>query len=133
MTQLNNAIVKKSEAESGRGAFLRALLSIPACDVSETAEAYLLHLDMPGAQKEAISVTVVEGMLVVRAPVTPVHGEGAAVLYREIRTGAYERRFTLGEGIDRNNVDARYENGVLNISLPKAEEARPKQIDVRVK
>ncbi len=131
MTQLNNAVVKKSEAESGQGAFLRAPMSIPASDVSETGEAYLLHLDMPGAQKEAISVTVVDGMLVVRAPMTPIHGEGAAVLYREIRTGAYERRFTLGEGIDRNNVDARYENGVLALRLLKSEASKPKEIVIR--
>jgi HSP20 family protein len=131
MTQLNNAVVKKSEVESGQGAFLRAPLLIPASDVSETGEAYVLHLDMPGAQKEAISVTVVDGMLVVRAPMTPVHGEGAAVLYREIRAGAYERRFTLGEGIDRNNVDARYENGVLTVRLLKTEALKPKEIVIR--
>jgi HSP20 family protein len=131
MSQVNNAIVKKSEVESGPGAFLRAPLSIPASDVSETGEAYVLHLDMPGAQKEAISVTVVDGTLLVRAPLAPIHGEGAAVMYREIRTGAYERRFTLGEGIDRNNVDARYENGVLTVRLLKAEASKPKDIVIR--
>lgn len=131
MTQLNNAIVKRSEVESGPGVFLRAPVSVPAADVSETGGAYLLYLDMPGVQKETISVTVVEEMLVVRAPVAPIHGEEAAVLYREIRTGAYERRFTLGEGIDRNNVDARYENGVLTVRLEKTEALKPKEIVIR--
>jgi HSP20 family protein len=52
-------------------------------------------------------------------------------MYREIRTGAYERRFTLGEGIDRNNVDARYENGVLTVRLLKTEASKPKDIVIR--
>ena len=51
MTQLNNAIVKKSDVDPGPGAFLRAPVSVPASDVSETGEAYLLYLDMPGAKK----------------------------------------------------------------------------------
>lgn len=131
MTQLNNAIVKKTEGESGPGAFLRAPLAIPAADVTETGEAFVLHLDMPGATKETISVTVVEGILVVRAPIAQARGEGAAVLYREIRTGAYERRFTLGEGIDRKSVDALYENGVLTVRLRKAEALKPKEIIIR--
>jgi HSP20 family protein len=131
MTQLNNAIVKKSDVDPGPGAFLRAPVSVPASDVSETGEAYLLCLDMPGAKKEAISVTVVDETLVVRAPITPVHGEGATILYREIRTGVYERRFALGEGIDRKNVDARFENGVLTVRLLKTEVLKPKEIVVR--
>ena len=131
MTQSNNAIVKKGELEPGPGAFIRTPLSIPAADVSETGEAYMLSLDMPGAQKEAISVAVVDGILVVRAPIARVHGEDAEVLYREIRTGAYERRFALGEGIDRNSVDARYENGVLTVRLLKTEDLKPKEIVIR--
>jgi len=131
MTQSNNAIVKKGELEPGPGAFIRTPLSIPAADVSETGEAYMLSLDMPGAQKEAITVAVVDGILVVRAPIARVHGEEATVLYREIRAGAYERRFTLGEGIDRNSVDARYENGVLTVRLLKTEDLKPKEIVIR--
>jgi HSP20 family protein len=131
MTQLNNALVRKNDVEPGPGAFFRAPLSIPAADVSETGDSYMLSMDMPGAQKEAITVSVVEGILVVRAPIVPVHGEEATVLYREIRTGTYERRFALGEGIDRNNVDARYENGVLTVRLLKSESSKPKEIVIR--
>lgn len=131
MTQLKNAIVKRNDVDPGPGAFLRATVSIPAADVSETGEAYMLSLDMPGAQKEAISVTVADGTLVVRSPIGPIHGEEATVLYREIRAGAYERRFTLGEGIDRNNADARYENGVLTVRLLKTEALKPKEIVIR--
>jgi HSP20 family protein len=133
MTQLNNALVKHVGGESGPGVFFRTPVSIPAVDVSETGEAYILYMDMPGAQKDAISVTVVDETLAVKAPVAPIHVEGAAVLYREIRTGGYERRFTLGQGIDRNDVDARYENGVLIITLPKVGEAKPQQIEIKVK
>ena len=131
MTQSNNALVKHDGGESGPGLFLRTPVSIPAVDVSETGDAYVLYMDMPGTKKDAISVTVVDQTLAVKAPVTPLHGEGAAVLYREIGTGGYERRFTLGEGIDRNTVDARYENGVLTVRLLKTEASKPKEIVIR--
>ena len=131
MTQGNNALVKHAGEGPGPGDFLRGPVSIPPSDVSEDGEAYYVYLDMPGARKEAISVTVVDEMLVVRAPITPIHGEGATILYREIRTGAYERRFALGEGIDRKNVDARYENGVLAVRLLKTEALKPKEIVIK--
>jgi HSP20 family molecular chaperone IbpA len=82
MTQLNNALVKHDGRDSGPGAFLPGPILIPPADVTETGEAYLLCLDMPGVRKDAISVTVVDEILAVKAPITPIHGEGTAVLYR---------------------------------------------------
>jgi HSP20 family protein len=131
MTRLNNALVKHNGGESAPGTFFGGPVSIPAVDISETGEAYILHLDMPGAQKDAISVTVVNETLAVKAPIVPIHEGDTAVLYREIRTGVYERRFTLGQGIDRNKVEARYEDGVLTVRLLKTEGARPREIVIR--
>ncbi len=131
MTRTNNALIKHEGSVPGPGEVFRGPVSVPASDVSETRDAYVLHLDMPGALKDALSVTVDGDTLAVRAPIVPVHREDAEVLYREIRTGRYERRFTLGRGIDRNNVEAAYENGVLTVRLLKTGDLKPRDIVIR--
>ncbi len=94
----------------------------PRADIFETTDAFVLLLDIPGAKRDAVSVTLEKEQLVVTAS-----------LEREIGESSYFRAFNLGNGIDRNIVDARLEEGVLHITLPKLEEARPKHIEVKVK
>jgi HSP20 family protein len=103
----------------------------PLADVIETPEAFLVALDMPGATKENISVTLEKGALRVKGYVEPLQKEGAATIIREIRTTGYSRAFTIGEGIDRNRVEATFEDGVLSVKLFKAEELKPRQITIQ--
>jgi HSP20 family protein len=103
----------------------------PLADVIETPEAFLLALDMPGATKENISVTLEKGTLRVKGYVEPLQNEGATVIIREIRTTGYSRAFTIGEGIDRNRVEATLADGVLSVKLFKAEELKPRQITIQ--
>ena len=130
MARPNNALVKHSGGQSGQEQFLPGPIVIPAADVSETGDAYVLCLDMPGAQKDAMSVRIIDDSLVIKAPVAPVHLDGATILHREIRKGTYERSFTLGEGIDRDRVEAGYENGVLTVRLMKSDAVKPKDIAI---
>lgn len=102
----------------------------PEADVYETPDAYVLSLDIPGAAKDSIALTLEKGCLEVKASVQPLHREQANLVYREIRTTGYHRAFTLGEGIDRDNIDARYEEGVLTVKLLKSAELKPKQITI---
>jgi len=103
---------------------------IPCADIIETPERYVVCLDMPGSRKETISVTLEEGILQVKATVEPYHADNASVLYRELQTTSYQRAFTLGEDVDRNNVDAAFEDGVLTLKLFKTPETKPKQITI---
>jgi HSP20 family protein len=103
---------------------------MPAADIYETPDSYVLSLDMPGARKERISLTLDRGMLEVSAEVEPRHEESATLLRREILTEGYRRSFTLGEGIDRESVDARFEDGVLTVKLFKSPEAKPREIRI---
>lgn len=103
----------------------------PHADILETPEAYLLMLDMPGATKEGITLRMEQGELSVDASVEPVKIPGGTVLFSEIRTGKYSRTFTVGGGIDRNAIDARYENGVLTVTLRKGEHLKPREITIR--
>lgn len=102
----------------------------PAADIYETPESYVLSLDMPGARKEGISLTLDRGMLEVSADVENRHEGSATILRREILTAGYHRSFTLGEGIDRESVDAHFDNGVLTVKLFKRPELKPREIQI---
>jgi len=105
----------------------------PSTDIFETPDAYVLKMDLPGAMKDSIKVTAENGTMTVKAKVEPCHKEGGSLLFNELKTPTYYRVFNLADGIDRKNIDAQYEDGVLTIKLFKKEEAKPKQIEVKVK
>lgn len=102
----------------------------PQADILETADAFVLTIDLPGARKEGIAVTLEENVLQVKASVEPLSGEEKTFLYRELRTSGYQRSFTLGEGVDRRSVDAEYADGVLTVKLFKTPESQPKTINI---
>jgi HSP20 family protein len=129
MTNTNDLAMQKAEKRKGMPS-LHETIATPLADIYETPEEYVVSLDMPGATKEAISVMLEQGVLHVSAAVAQHHTEDADVLYREIRTTAYQRAFALGEGVDRTNVDAVFQNGVLLVKLFKTPEAQPKQIAI---
>ena len=103
----------------------------PLADIYETPDAYVLLLDVPGATKDSISITMDESSLVIEAGVEAYAGEDAKLLFNEIPGVGFQRTFNLTDGIDRDNVDARYENGVLTVKLLKKEELRPREIQIR--
>ena len=103
----------------------------PSTDIVETPDAYVLMMDLPGATKESISVTTENGTLSVRAKVEEVLRENATMLFRELKAPTYYRVFNLGDGIDRKNIEARYEEGVLTIKLFKKEESKPREIEIK--
>jgi HSP20 family protein len=104
-------------------------ITTPRADVYETPEAYVIRLDMPGARKEAVALTLEGDILEVSADVHST-GEGLTVLHRELRTAGYHRVFTLGDGIDRDHVDALFEEGVLTVKLFKTPGAKPRTIPI---
>lgn len=106
-------------------------LLVPAVDVIETPDTYVLHLDVPGAAKESISVKLEGGALQVRAAIAATARAGETVLYSELRGTGYAREFALGNGIDRDRVDAAYENGVLSVTLRKSDAFKPKEIRIQ--
>jgi len=103
----------------------------PPADIYESDDAYVLMLDMPGATKESISISMEGRQLKVRGTVDTTREEGARVLRNEIRGGVYERVFNLTDSIDRNSVDAHYADGVVTIKLLKTEESKTRTIPIR--
>lgn len=105
-------------------------IAVPRADIVETPEAFVVTLDLPGAPKETISLTLEQNVLQVKADVENQHAAETTLLHRELWTAGYQRAFTLGEGVDRRTVDAAYANGVLTVKLFKTPETQPRTINI---
>lgn len=103
---------------------------VPAVDIFESADALILLADMPGVRADSVSVDIKDDLLTIRGNVA-VEGEGERMLVEEYGTGDYYRQFILGKTIDRSRVAAAMKNGVLTLTLPKAEAAEPLKIAVK--
>ena len=105
----------------------------PSVDVRETENEFLLQADLPGIDKKDIEVKVEDGILYMSGKRESTQNEQKdGYRYRERQYGSFERRFSLGDHIAIENIKASHENGVLTLTLPKREEAKPKQIEVTV-
>lgn len=104
----------------------------PAVDVVEEKDAYLLKAELPGVPKEAIQIEVKDNRLTLSGKKeTVTHGEDGRYRYSETRQGSFSRSFELPRNVRSEGIEAKYEHGVLTLTLPKVEEARPKAITIR--
>jgi HSP20 family protein len=105
----------------------------PSVDIVETDEAYELKAEIPGLKKEDIQVSLEDGLLTIRGE-KKEETETRKKNYHTVERvfGKFERSFRLPENARGDSIHARYDNGVLSIDIPKAEEAKPKQIAVAV-
>ena len=106
----------------------------PDVDLKETDHAYVLKADLPGMNKDDISVSVEEGVVTLRGERRHEEEKTEDGGYHRIerRYGSFQRAFRIPGGVDSDKVTAEYKNGVLELTLPKREEVKPKQIDVKV-
>lgn len=108
---------------------------VPACDLVRKGDDLILRLEVPGIDPEKdLEVTVEDGVLCVRGERRFAHEEEGAEHYRrEIARGTFERAIRLPEGVEPGDVRASYENGILEVTLPKAVRSRaPKRIEVQI-
>lgn len=104
----------------------------PACDVIEGQNHYMFTLDIPGMKREDVKIEAVGNRLTVSGERHHSHSdEKQGSKHIERRYGKFRRVFTLPENVEMEKVEARYENGVLAIAVPKAERAKAKQIDIK--
>ena len=107
----------------------RATLT-PAADVLDDGDSYHVMVELPGVPKENVSLTLEEDFLLVSAP-RPSRPEGMQVLHDGRQSEwVFERRFSLGDGVDRYHVQARLEHGLLHITLPRRAEEKRRRIEV---
>ena len=99
-------------------------------DLYRTGDHYVLHADLPGIDPGSVDVNVENGTLTIQAERSARTEQDVQWLASERFTGTFMRQLTLGEGIDEDNISATYHNGVLTVSLPVAERAKPRRIEV---
>lgn len=105
------------------------LMWVPQVDILEGKDAIMLRADLPGVRKENVDIDVREGVLslVAKADAVPTNWRP---VYGEYEVGGYTRRFALGEQVDQSKIEASMENGVLTLTLPKAEAHRPRKVKI---
>jgi HSP20 family protein len=116
-------------ATAGNGGTQRLTFVTPVANILETADGYLLEAEMPGVAKDGLEVTVENGELVLLGRRADKNLPGTA-LYRESRPLDYRRVFDLDPSIDTTRITAKMEQGILTLTLPKAEEVKPRRITV---
>ena len=102
----------------------------PPVDIYETAEGLVVKADLPGVAKDGLDLQVENNLLTIRARAN--HAAPGDLLYREYELAHFFRQFELTDRVDQQRISADLKNGVLTLSLPKAEEAKPRRIDVRL-
>jgi HSP20 family protein len=102
----------------------------PPVDIYETRDGLVVLADVPGVAQEALEVRVDNNMLTIRGHAR--HGVPGEVTYREYELVNFFRQFELSDKVDQGRITADLKCGVLTLNLPKAEEAKPRQIEVCV-
>ena len=107
-----------------------AALFVPPVDIEESEDAFLIRADLPGIPQKDVKVTLTGDTLTLRGERRHEVKHG---LHRSERVhGSFERSFTLGAPVQADRIEAMYRDGVLEIRVPKAEEAKVKEIPIRV-
>ncbi|MFA7228717.1 MAG: Hsp20/alpha crystallin family protein [Melioribacteraceae bacterium] len=103
----------------------------PLIDIYETKEDYFLTAQMPGVSKDDVKIKLEEDHLVIMGRITFDEVVNRKYVLKETETGNYYRRFKISDSIDDSRIDAKLENGVLNVKLPKHERMKPKTIEIK--
>jgi HSP20 family protein len=120
----------KREVEKKQESTVPARLFTPTADIFEDQNALHVVLEMPGVDKSNVDISVEAGVLHIEGRLDFSKYEGMQPVYTEYNIGHYRRSFTLSNKIDQNRIGAEMKDGVLTLTLPKAEEAKPRRISV---
>jgi HSP20 family protein len=104
--------------------------SLMPMDAYREGDKFLVHFDLPGIDPSSIDVTVEQDVLTVRAQRNWQRSENQQVLAAERPQGSFSRQLFLSEGLDAQHVEAHYENGVLTVTIPVAEQAKPRKVQI---
>jgi HSP20 family protein len=100
-------------------------------DLYRDGDHYVLNADLPGIDPGSVDVDIDGQLLTIRAERTPRSRDGVKWIASERPSGSFYRQFTLGEGIATEGISANYDNGVLSVTVPVSERAKPRKISVQ--
>ena len=104
---------------------------LPPVDIYETADSIVVLADMPGVPADKVTIDLKEGQLTISGDIAPPQGDLEHLLVQEYETGNFAREFTLGQLVDQNRIEAAMKDGVLRLTLPKVEKAKPRKIEIK--
>ncbi len=99
-------------------------------DAYRKGDTFYLHLDLPGVQRDSIDLTVEQNVLTVRAERAGLQPDGIEMIAAERPAGTFTRQVFLGDTLDTDNMSADYTAGVLTLSIPVHEAAKPRKVEI---
>ena len=124
-----DATQRRNQSDAAAGDEFERADWTPASDIYETDSGYMIAMDLPGIDREALEIDIDDNRLVVK-------GTRAVAESRQHRTerpkGKFLRTYSVPASVDQGKIAAEYKDGVLQISLPKRTEQKPKKIDIKV-
>jgi len=125
-----NQLFEESFVSPGAG---RSQGFVPALDLSETEDSYLVDMAVPGLKPEDLNITLENNVLTVKGSLNKQDEERKRNYHRiERRYGSFQRTIALPSTVKADAIQASLTNGVLKLEIPKAEEVKPRRIDVKV-
>ena len=124
------AVREKQELAKKEEKTIPGRFFVPNADIFETEEGMTVILEMPGVEKNNVSVALEEDVLRVEGQIDFSKYQGMHPVYTEYNVGHYARAFTLSNRIDQEKISAQIGDGVLTLTLPKVKEAQPRRIAI---
>jgi len=121
----------KQEVTSAAEQTKPGMVFTPSVDIFETDRELTLLADLPGVTAENLTIDLRENTLTLTGEVEPFERTNEEDLLIEYETGKYYRQFSLSNVIDQSKINAKLTDGVLRLTLPKVEEAKPRKIEIR--
>lgn len=103
---------------------------VPRVDIRETKDTMVLIADMPGVDEKSVDITLEKNILTVTGSVAPTVFENHGIVHAEYDVGDFERAFTISDEVDRDGIAAVVKNGVLRVTLRKAEKVKARKIAI---
>jgi HSP20 family protein len=129
MAKTNDKKLEKTENAGERT--IKGKYYIPQTDIAETEKSLIVTMDVPGVRKENVNITLENNQLEVDAKIEHTPYENLNPVYTEYSVGHYTRKFTVSNIVDTEKIDANLTDGVLTLTLPKAQEALPRKIEIK--
>ena len=124
-----DATQRRNQADAGAGDEFERADWTPASDIYETETGYLIAIDLPGIDRNALEIDIDDGRLMVKG----VRAVAESRQHRSERPrGKFLRTYSVPAAVDQAKIAAEYKDGVLQISLPKRTEQKPKKIDIKI-
>jgi HSP20 family molecular chaperone IbpA len=131
MASKEMTVKEKKEIDKAAGESTRpGPVFVPAVDIFENVNEIILLADMPGVDSKDVDIDLREGKLTIQGRIDRVEDEKESLVYQEFNWGDYSRQFSLSDVIDQNRITAKMDQGVLRLTLPKVEKAKPRRIEV---